>query len=159
MGPMTPEEKQAAKRETARRWRRNHPEVLRAKKRRYRVRHKEQEAERQRRYRASHPRTPTTKRRSPEEKLLEGARYRARRTGRDFDLKIADIVIPARCPIFDVPMIGPDAPSLDRVDNDQGYIRGNVCVISKRANRLKREITLIGLDRLREYMLTYKTKS
>ena len=80
------------------------------------------------------------------EKILYGqARYRAKRKGIKFDLEVSDIVIPRLCPVLKIPLVrnnrqaGPRAssPSLDRINNDLGYIKGNVQVISHKANTMK----------------------
>lgn len=79
----------------------------------------------------------------PERALWVRARQRAAVKGMAFTIELADVVIPERCPLLDVPLrrsIGKrDAfsPSLDRIDNAKGYIPGNVHVISYRANTLK----------------------
>lgn len=66
-----------------------------------------------------------------------------------FDITVADLEIPTVCPVLGIPItiasgLGskPGAPSLDRIDNTKGYIKGNVRVISSRANRLKADATL-----------------
>lgn len=52
------------------------------------------------------------------------------------------------CPIFGVPLDWscergsgisalPNSPSLDRIDPERGYVKGNVWIISHRANRIK----------------------
>jgi hypothetical protein len=76
--------------------------------------------------------------------LLTLARRRAKVLGREFNLEPADIVIPSHCPILGIPLAtapqkgySADAPSLDRKDNTKGYIKGNVAIISMRANTLK----------------------
>jgi hypothetical protein len=162
---MTPEERQAAKREAARRWRRSHPEAVREKKRRYRARHPDvvaagqRRADQRRKEKGLPSRRAGGSKRLPEEKMIERARHRAKKHSREFDLKVSDIVIPDVCPILGIPLFhatgvsSDNSPSLDRIDNDKGYVRGNVCVISNKANRLKRHLTLADLDRLREYIL------
>lgn len=82
-------------------------------------------------------------------KLLHAAKKRAKLKGLDFDLKPEDIAIPSHCPVLGIPLfsntgqgrmggaLSQNAPSLDRIDNAKGYIKGNVCVISRRANTLK----------------------
>lgn len=72
-----------------------------------------------------------------------------RRCKRDrilFNLVAEDIVVPAVCPVTLRPFIyhtrnHPDNPSLDRIDPTQGYIRGNIQVISRKANMAKQDIT------------------
>ena len=77
----------------------------------------------------------------PARYLLGIARRRARALGRDFNLEESDIVVGTHCPLLGVPMQfgGPRDfwPSLDRIDVTKGYVKGNVQVISHRANRIK----------------------
>ena len=77
--------------------------------------------------------------------LLGQARYRAKRKGIKFNLEVSDIKIPKNCPVLKIPLTkggsngGPKggSPSLDRINNKKGYIKGNVQVISHRANTMK----------------------
>jgi hypothetical protein len=80
--------------------------------------------------------------------LLRSAKERAARLGLPFDLRIEDIVVPERCPALGIPItsdattgFAPNSPTLDRIIPERGYVRGNVVVISGRANRLKRDET------------------
>lgn len=45
-----------------------------------------------------------------------------------------------------------DSPSIDRFDNALGYVKGNIRVISTRANLLKRDATVDEVRRLLAYM-------
>jgi hypothetical protein len=45
-----------------------------------------------------------------------------------------------------------NSPSVDRIDNTLGYTPDNVCVISHRANQLKRNASLDELKRIVAYM-------
>lgn len=74
--------------------------------------------------------------------------YRSRLRAKQLDIEFnldADYVlsiwpIENRCPVFGsvfVKDIKSDCASLDRVDNTKGYIKGNVRVISWKANSLK----------------------
>lgn len=71
------------------------------------------------------------------------AKNRAARKGLEFNLELSDIVIPDVCPLLEVPFqFGTKdsydySPSLDRIDNSKGYIKGNVQVISMKANAMK----------------------
>ena len=78
--------------------------------------------------------------------LLVRARSRARVFEREFNITVEDIPIPVRCPVLGIPLVvrlgegkGPkyDSPSVDRIDSNLGYVKGNVRVISWRANTLK----------------------
>lgn len=81
--------------------------------------------------------------------MLRNARYRAKKFGLPFDLKVDDIVIPDRCPILGIPLTIAEgsgrgcqgSPSLDRLRPELGYVRGNINVISQRANRIKTDAT------------------
>jgi hypothetical protein len=81
--------------------------------------------------------------------MLANARARAKKYDREFSITESDIIIPEVCPILGIEMIpcsdGPGSPTLDRIDNDQGYVAGNVHVISKSANAKKRKKTVAQL--------------
>ena len=91
--------------------------------------------------RKHHANTPREKR------LWNAAKSRAARKGREFNIELSDIVIPAVCPVLGTSMVG---PSLDRIDSNKGYVKGNVRVISKRANTLKNNATIKELESVLE---------
>lgn len=75
--------------------------------------------------------------------LFKSAKARARKKGLAFEINVADIVVPPACPLLDI-AIFPSAkaatahsPTLDRKNNNLGYVPGNVWVISYRANQIK----------------------
>jgi hypothetical protein len=82
---------------------------------------------------------------NPERRLLSNARQRARLYDLPCNLELSDIVIPKYCPILGIKLgrvAGGkgqvhDSPSLDRIRPELGYIKGNVAVISMRANVIK----------------------
>lgn len=87
----------------------------------------------------------------------KNAKRRAKRYNIDFTITESDIIIPEKCPVFDIPLFISDmrtdnTPSLDRIDNNKGYIPGNVCVISWKANRLKGDLSLTDITLLYQYM-------
>ena len=80
--------------------------------------------------------------------LLIHAKYRGKARGHEVTIEESDIDIPIICPILGIPIFvegkinvraGPsdNSPSLDRIDNTKGYIKGNVQVISHKANTMK----------------------
>lgn len=93
-----------------------------------------------------------------ERKLLIGARATAKRHGIAFNIDISDVVIPEICPVLGTrldryaPPRSHNLPSLDRIDSSRGYVKGNVCVISWRANRVKDNASLAELRALVRYV-------
>lgn len=80
--------------------------------------------------------------------LVTGARLRCRKNGLPFDLSPDDLVVPAVCPLLSIPIelhvegrTSPNSPSLDRIVPELGYVRGNVRVISYKANTMKSNAT------------------
>lgn len=93
-----------------------------------------------------------------EYRMLCSARSRAKKNGLDIDIDISDIVIPSVCPLLGCPIIeghlkgkpgpSPNSPSLDRIDPALGYVKGNVWVISHRANVIKQNASPVELETL-----------
>lgn len=85
--------------------------------------------------------------RDPRVDMMGKAKERAKKTGIPFDLDKSDIVIPKSCPVLGIPIsIGrgrhtDNSPTLDRLIPSLGYVRGNVAVVSYRANRIKNDAT------------------
>lgn len=75
--------------------------------------------------------------------MLRNSKNRANTIGREHNITLEDIVIPDVCPLLGIPLHKGDgklcgnSPSLDRFDNTKGYIKGNVWVISHKANSMK----------------------
>lgn len=96
--------------------------------------------------------------------MLKAAAQRARRKQLDFNLKLADIVVPSHCPVLGIPLhknanvAGPNSPSLDRIDNDKGYVVGNVAVISKKANNIKSNATVEELEAVAAWLRKVTSK-
>lgn len=94
----------------------------------------------------------------PEIRLIKGAKRRAKLKNLEFDLSLEDIKIPKFCPILLIPLyhnekvVCSSSPTLDRIDNSKGYIKGNIAVISHKANSHKSDLTLAQSIRLVEYM-------
>lgn len=80
-------------------------------------------------------------------RLVYSARQRAKKFSIEFSISLRDFEIPEVCPLRRVPFevgIGQhtdDSPTLDRKDPRLGYVKGNVWVISHKANRLKGDHT------------------
>jgi hypothetical protein len=80
-------------------------------------------------------------------RLVYSARQRAKKSGIPFSIRESDFEIPKTCPLRHLPFkVGrsqhtDDSPTLDRKDPRLGYVKGNVWVISHKANRLKGSFT------------------
>ena len=81
--------------------------------------------------------------------LWHSTKNRALEKGMEHTITPDDIVIPDLCPVFGTPM---DRPSVDRFDNNQGYVKDNIRVISNRANMLKNDATIEELEAVLRYM-------
>lgn len=84
--------------------------------------------------------------------VLPFIKSRAKKRGLAFNITANDIPLPNVCPIFGTKLVigigkqGNDSPSVDRIDPTKGYVKGNVVVISQRANSLKRDASLADLE-------------
>lgn len=98
---------------------------------------------------------------NPEKYILMEAKRRAKRLGLEFDLEVSDIIIPEYCPIVNIKLTEvcnkggaiSSSPSLDRIDNNRGYLKDNVRVISRKANTCKSNLSLDDIKRLYNYSI------
>lgn len=92
-------------------------------------------------------------------RMLSGAKTRAKEKGLMFNLHYEDINIPNLCPVLKIPLIpsndgllNDNSPSLDRLIPYLGYVKGNVKVISMKANRIKTNATSHEIEAVLEYV-------
>lgn len=89
------------------------------------------------------------------------AKQRAIKNNWEFNIEESDIIIPNKCPILEVPLEWgiqgnyEYSPSLDRIDTTKGYIKGNIWVISKKANSMKNSATFEELQKFCKNILRY----
>ncbi len=87
--------------------------------------------------------------------LYNQAKNRAKRDSIPFTIDLEDVIIPTVCPVLEVPISFTEkemAPSLDKKINELGYVKGNVFVVSKRANRLKNDASIDEIRKILKYM-------
>ena len=96
--------------------------------------------------------------RDPAKYLLQSAAKRARRSGVKFEIDATDLLpLPEFCPVLGtrlryMPGDRNSTASVDRRDNLEGYVKGNVAIISWRANKLKSDATILEIQALLNYM-------
>ncbi|MBK9496490.1 MAG: hypothetical protein IPO08_18685 [Xanthomonadales bacterium] len=136
------------------------PEKKRERKRARYAANSEKERERVRAWRAANPEKKKESDRVSREaarasdcilfarkEMLRKAMARARDKDLPFNLTIDDIGAPLVCPVLGIELVwsnkkwGQNSPSLDRLVPALGYVRGNVLVMSFRANALKNNAT------------------
>jgi hypothetical protein len=82
---------------------------------------------------------------NPESILVARARHRAGSKGLEFSICRDDVYVPENCPCCGIMLAragavgkaASNSPSLDRIDNNRGYVSGNVAVICWGCNELK----------------------
>lgn len=89
---------------------------------------------------------------------VKHAKARAGRNSIPFDLTADDIEVTTVCPVFGTiieyggGLHNPVGPSLDRLIPQLGYVKGNVRVISFRANTLKQDASIDEVRQILKYM-------
>lgn len=86
----------------------------------------------------------------------------ATRLGIEFTVDFGDIEFPTHCPILGIELDyfteygwSENSPSFDRLDPNKGYVKGNVTVISMRANRIKNNGTVEEHRKIADFMTNY----
>jgi hypothetical protein len=88
--------------------------------------------------------------------LLRKAKWRAQKYSLPFTIDENDINITEFCPVLGIPLIigegsyNENSPSIDKRIPNLGYIKGNVRIISHRANTLKNNATVEELELILE---------
>lgn len=75
--------------------------------------------------------------------------------GIEFNISRDDIPeLPELCPLLNIPLeintggVKPNSPTIDRIDPSKGYVKGNVWVISHKANTIKSNATIEEIELL-----------
>lgn len=93
--------------------------------------------------------------------IFNAAKNRAKNNNLNFNLTLDDIIIPKICPVLGIEIkisngnFSDNSPTLDRIIMERGYVKGNVMVISWRANRLKNNGTIKDFEQIIDYMKKY----
>ena len=94
--------------------------------------------------------------------MVLSAKGRAKRFGLPFRITSKDVFIPLICPILGIVLqrgLGQqrdNSPSLDRIIPQRGYVRGNIQVISNRANSIKRNATSQEIRKVADWLARFE---
>jgi len=142
-------------------WYQKNKDLVKAQHKQYYEENKDQVLTRLRKYRKSlgdaykeyqKERTTVYRQKNPIRSMYVLIKSRAKKHNIEFNLDIEDLIIPDKCPVLNIPIFreaikggkrGPktNSPSLDRINNNRGYVKGNIQVISHRANTMKGNAT------------------
>lgn len=100
--------------------------------------------------------------------MIRNIKFSAKRRNLDFDLDYTDIKLPKYCPLLgielnysnhknhkllnlgdnyvDLGFNDPTKASVDRIDNNKGYVKGNIIILSRLANAMKNEASFEQLE-------------
>ena len=90
--------------------------------------------------------------RNPKSDMYACKKAQAKRKNIEFNISFEEIIWPDVCPVLGMPLIYQrgrgtkrrpydDSPSFDRINPNLGYVKGNVQILSNRANRIKCDAT------------------
>jgi hypothetical protein len=126
-------------------YRQNNPEKLKEKSKLYRQNNSKKLKEKDKLYYQN----------NPEKFMIKEALRRAKEKQLPFELQEDDIKIPEICPVLGFVLkkgggkISSNSASLDRIIPEKGYVKGNIIVVSMKANTIKsnatpEEIIMVG---------------
>lgn len=88
-------------------------------------------------------------------RIYNRAKSRATKRNIEFNLELEDIILPDKCPVFGTTFIYNDKDytySIDRINPSLGYIKGNIMIISNKANRIKNNASVKDLENILKYL-------
>ena len=87
-------------------------------------------------------------------RILSSAKRRAKNDRREFNIDSSDLYFPETCPYLGTEFEQRDTNgklilqtcySIDRIDSSKGYIKGNVQILSVKANRMKSDASIADM--------------
>lgn len=89
--------------------------------------------------------------------ILRRLKHQAKRRNIPFDLKEEDIVLPTHCPVLGIELkfnegkAEDNSYSVDKIIPEKGYVKSNIIVISRMANRIKTDATIEQLIKVANF--------
>ena len=90
-----------------------------------------------------------------EYRMWHASKSRAKRKGIPHSILLVDVVIPEFCPVLGCKLQAGHhlyAPSLDRIVPELGYVKGNICVISNKANMIKSSASVDEIGKVYKWL-------
>lgn len=90
--------------------------------------------------------------------LFNNAKNRAKAKGIPIDITEKDIVFPEYCPVLGIKLevsnrcARDNSPSIDRTNPSLGYVKGNIAIISHKANTIKSNASVEDVEAVLRYM-------
>ena len=146
------ERRKEQKRLAAARWRANNPERRKEAGARYRENHKDEIREKNKRD------LERMRAERPQAGMFYSAKKRAKKSGVPFSIGIDDIAIPDFCPVLGLKLVvgagsgAPNSPTLDKIIPHAGYVKGNIQVISRKANTMKSDASFEELKMFSDWV-------
>ena len=90
-------------------------------------------------------------------RLYSSAKRRAKVRKLDFDITPQDVIVPEKCPVLGIELIvgtgcsHDQSPSLDRIIPSKGYVKGNIIVVSHKANSIKNNATVEEIKKVYDF--------
>ena len=83
---------------------------------------------------------------------LSSCKHRALKNNIPFDIELSDLEVPEICPVLHIPIRlsktgkqTANSPSIDKIIPEMGYTKGNIQIISNKANKMKSDATPLDL--------------
>jgi len=97
-------------------------------------------------------------RQNPLSNILQQARRRAKLKNVPFDITVNDIETPEFCPVLGLHLAvnenhaKDNSMTIDRIIPELGYVKGNVAIISHKANTIKNNATIEDLEKVLQWL-------
>ena len=117
-------------------------------------------------YRIKHSETNKIKQKenhknNPLKRIYYDAKKRAKKKNIEFNIKLEDLNFPKLCPVLQIPLFVSgskctnNSPTIDRINNNEGYIKDNVLIVSFKANTIKNNSTIEELEKILNFYKQY----
>ena len=93
--------------------------------------------------------------------ILRNIRYKCKRLGIPFNITTQDLIAPDKCPVLGISLKRSPkgreeySPSCDRIIPSKGYVKGNIIIVSTKANTIKNNATPEEIKKVADFYLRF----